>query len=179
MIAKKVGLVGLAALVGALAAAVPGSAAGNKFADSTVTRDCGDGDTVTLVGPLKLWPPNHKFVDEPVTATSGDPADSVTITITPTVTDATGGDGGPQHDPDTNASDEGTIVGTGTGAATAAVALRAERSGKGEGRTYVLNWVAQFAEKSCSSSSAQDSDPNNDPFVITVPHDMRGGAGWK
>jgi hypothetical protein len=179
LIAKKAGLVGLAALVGALAAAAPSSAGGNKYSDSTVTRDCGDGDTVTLVGPLKLWPPNHKFVDEPVTATSGEPADSVTITITPTVTDAVGGDGGAQHDPDTNASDEGTIVGTGTGSATAAVALRAERSGKGDGRTYILNWVAQFGEKSCSSSSAEDSDVNNDPFVITVPHDMRGGADWK
>jgi hypothetical protein len=59
------------------------------------------------------------------------------------------------------------------------VALRAERSGKGEGRTYVLNWVAQFGDKSCSSSTADDSDTNNDPFVITVPHDMRGGADWK
>jgi hypothetical protein len=83
LIAKKAGLVGLAALVGALAAAVPSSAAGNKYSDSTVVRDCGDNDLVTLVGPLKLWPPNHKFVDEPVTATSGDPADNVTITITP------------------------------------------------------------------------------------------------
>jgi hypothetical protein len=166
VIIKKTGLVAMAGAVAAVGIAVPSIAGGNKFDAETSTRDCGDGDAVTLVGPLKLWPPNHKFVAEPVTATDADGSGPVTITITPVVTDATGGDGGSNHDPDTNASsEEGTIVGTGDGAATAAMELRAERSGRGEGRTYTINWLAQFDDKTCEG----------EPFIITVPHDMGGG----
>lgn len=176
MIARKAGLVGLTGLVAALGVAVPSFAGGNKYDSVTSVRDCGDGDTVALNGPLKLWPPNHKMVDEPVTATDADGSGPVTITVTPTVTDATGGDGGPNHDPDFNPSTQGgdSVVGTGDGSATAGLQLRAERSGKGEGRTYTVNWVAEFDDKTCSSSDAGQS-----PFVITVPHDMRGGADWK
>lgn len=165
------------ALLGAVAVALPGVAGGNKYAAEEVTRQCGDGDTVTLVGPLKLWPPNHKFVDEPVTATDADGAGDVTLTLTPTVTDAAGGDGGTKHDPDFNAQTEGdeTFVASDTdGSVTAGFQLRAERSGKGEGRTYTVDWLAKFDDKECSSD-----DDGQEPFVITVPHDMRGGAGWK
>lgn len=172
----KVGLVGLTAALAALSLAAPGVAGGNKYASVTDTRDCGDGDTVALNGPLKLWPPNHKMVDEPVTATDADGSGPVTITVTPVVTDAAGGDGGAQHDPDFHPSTEGgdSVVGSGDGSATAGLQLRAERSGKGDGRTYTVSWTAQFDDKTCSSSDAGQS-----PFVITVPHDMRGGAGWK
>lgn len=62
---------------------------------------------------------------------------------------------------------------------TAGLQLRAERSGEGDGRTYTVAWKAVFDDKTCESSAAADSDPENDPFVITVPHDMRGGADWK
>jgi hypothetical protein len=167
-------------VVAALGIAMPGFAGGNKYSDSTTTFTCSDNSgeygTVTLVGPLKLWPPNHKMIDEPVTATATNPSDQVTLDLTPTITDATGGDGGAQHDPDFNAtsSDGKTLEATGTGSATAALQLRAERSGKGDGRTYTINWTAMFGSKSCSSS-----DSGQAPFVITVPHDMRGGADWK
>jgi hypothetical protein len=179
LIAKKAGLVGLAALVGALAAAAPSSAGGNKYAAQSVVVDCGDGDTVALNGPLKLWPPNHKMIDEPVTATDADGSGPVTMTVRPVVTDAAGGDGGPNHDPDFNPTTEGgdTVVGTdddNDGVAVAGLQLRAERSGKGDGRTYTVHWTADFGDKSCTSE-----DGSHDPFVITVPHDMRGGADWK
>jgi hypothetical protein len=174
-------LIGVAAAALATGIAVPTLAgSGNKYASESSLRDCDNG-TVELVGPLKLWPPNHKMVAEPVTATADNSGDQVTITITPVITDAVGGDGGPQHDPDFTPTDENgnTVYASGTGSATAAVELRAERSGKGDGRTYRLDWMAQFGQSSCSSSTAEDDDVNNDPFVITVPHDMRGGAGWK
>jgi hypothetical protein len=175
--------VGAGAVVLALGIAVPTMAnnSGNKFDSVTATRDCGDGDTVVLVGPEKLWPPNHKFVDEPVTATDGpsttNPTDSVSnetsISVYPDILDAEGGDGGPQHDPDANASQEAPLTANGDPSATAALALRAERSGKGVGRTYTINWVATFdgGNKTCSSS---DSDQT--PFTVTVPHDMSGGG---
>jgi hypothetical protein len=175
-------------VIAALGVAMPGfGASGNKYAASetqfTCSDDLGNEDgTVTLVGPLKLWPPNHKMIDEPITAQRTDkPGTSVTLTLTPVVTDAAGGDGGAQHDPDFSAtsSDGKTFVANSStedpDSATAAFAVRAERSGKGLGRTYTINWTADWGNgDSCSSS---DSDQK--PFVITVPHDMSGGAGWK
>ena len=178
MIVKKAGLVGLTGLVVALGVAVPGFAGGNKYQAVTDPRDCGDGDFVNLNGPLKLWPPNHKFVPEPVTAIDSDSSSSVSLTITPALTDAAGGDGGAQHDPDWQLADGSTgdsFTSTGTGSATAELQLRAERSGKGEGRTYTINWTATFdnGSKTCTSN-----DSGQTPFTITVPHDMRGGASW-
>jgi hypothetical protein len=116
------------------------------------------------------------MIDEPVTAQSSSNSGSVTLTLTPTIDDATGGDGGPQHDPDFNAtsSDGKTLMASGTGSATAALQLRAERSGKGDGRTYTINWDVDWGNgDKCSSS-----DSGQAPFIITVPHDMRGGADF-
>ena len=152
----------------ALGSAVPGFAGGNKYAAIEDQRDCGDGDTIDWVGPIKLWPPNHKFVSTTVAATGSDETEGVTITVTPTVTDAAGGDGGPNHDPDY--TPEGSPAATGTGSATVDLALRAERSGRGDGRTYTINWSATFDDGSKTCSSSQDGQS---PFIVEVPHDMR------
>ena len=174
-------------VMGAVVAAATGiaiptlGASGNKYDPSTTQFTCssttGEDGTVTLVGPLKLWPPNHKMIDEPITAQRTDkPGASVTLTLTPVVTDATGGDGGPQHDPDFSAtsSDGKTFVANGTDSATAAFQVRAERSGKGEGRTYTINWNVDWG----NGDTCASSDDGQAPFVITVPHDMRGGADF-
>jgi hypothetical protein len=176
--------------VGAVIAAATGiamptlGASGNKYAASTTQFVCKNSTTgatdgtVTLVGPLKLWPPNHKMIDEPVTAQATDPSNNVSLTLTPTITDAAGGDGGPQHDPDFNAnsSDGKTLTAMGTGSATAALQLRAERSGKGDGRTYQIDWNVDWGNTdSCSSTDGQG---DHAPFIIVVPHDMRGGADF-
>ncbi|HEU0132811.1 MAG TPA: hypothetical protein VFQ85_17665 [Mycobacteriales bacterium] len=151
----------------ALGVAVPGFAGGNKYASQSITADCGDGDVVAFAGPTTLWPPNHKFVAEKVSATDAD-GGNVTIEIDPVVTDAVGGDGGATHDPDFTY----TSGPAATGAGTAAVdfALRSERSGRGDGRTYTINWKATFdnGSKTCTSD-----DDGQDPFVVSVPHDMR------
>jgi len=171
--------VGAGAVVLALGIAVPTMAnnSGNKFDSVTTTRDCGDGDTVKLVGPEKLWPPNHKFVAEPVTATDGDSSQNVSISVYPDILDAEGGDGGPQHDPDANASSDDPLVAMGQGTATAALELRAERSGKGDGRTYTINWMATFDNGSKHCDSDPNGDANHQPFTVTVPHDMGVGGG--
>ena len=155
-------------VVAALGASVPGFAGGNKYASVSDTRSCGDGDAVNWVGPIKLWPPNHKFVPVSVAADGSDDTEGVSITVTPVVTDAAGGDGGPNHDPDYTPG--GSPTAAGTGVATVDLGLRAERSGRGEGRTYTINWTATFDDgsKTCSSS-----DNGQSPFVVTVPHDMR------
>jgi hypothetical protein len=182
---KKLALVGLAGALAAVGIAAPSIAGGNKYDDVLSTRDCGDGDLVVLDGPLKLWPPNHKFVDEPVTATDGsssktgdDASNATTLTLTPTLSDASGGDGGSEHDPDWQLADGTTgdsFMAEGDPSATAELQFRAERSGKGEGRTYTINWTATFdnGARRCSSS-----DSGQSPFLVTVPHDMRGGADW-
>lgn len=173
---RRVGIaVGLSA-VASLAVVVPGWAAGpdfkNKYGDTTVVRDCGDGDTVTYAGPEKMWPPNHKLQDVSVTATDGD-GDNVTLEVADNVTDAAGGDGGPNHDPDVFYP-SGPMA-QGSGSATVPVQLRSERSGKGDGRTYTINWAAEFdnGSKTCTSM-----DSGQSPFTIVVPHDMRGGRDW-
>lgn len=155
-------------VVAALGVAVPGFAGGNKYASVEATRDCGDGDAVNWTGALKLWPPNHKLQPASVSADGADSTEGVTIEVDPVVTDAVGGDGGAKHDPDFTYTSGPAATGTDT--ATVDFALRSERSGRGDGRTYTINWLATFDNglKTCSSS-----DDGQTPFVVTVPHDMR------
>lgn len=173
-----------ASLLGALVFAGAGTAGPgfmNKYPSTSVTMDCGDGDTVTYNGPLKMWPPNHKLQDVSATATDGpssttgdDASDETTLTVTITPTDASGGDGGPNHDPDYTPGD---LTASGDPSAVVDFFLRSERSGKGDGRTYTINWLATFdgGSKECSSEDGGEVTS----FVVVVPHDMRGGANWK
>ena len=174
--------------VGALAFATPGLAGSefkNKYDSATLTRDCGDGDTVAYFGPAKLWPPNHKLQDVTVTATDGEsanPTDAVSNETTLTLADITpedvaGGDGGPNHDPDVFFPNGPAA--TGDPSATVPLQLRSERSGKGEGRTYTIHWAATFDGANPAGNSCTSMDEDQSPFTVFVPHDMRGGADWK
>ena len=164
-------------LLGAVAIALPGVAGGNKYASTTDFRDCGDEDLVNFVGPIKLWPPNHKFVNEQVAAVDGN-GDNVALTLIINVLDTTGGDGGSNHDPDYTPA-EPADTGSGEEGAVVPFQLRAERSGKGDGRTYTIDWVAKFDNGTKTCASNTDESDAQTPFVVTVPHDMRGGADWK
>jgi len=167
-----VGMLGAAVFAGA-GTAGPGFM--NKYPSESPTQDCGDpadNNTITYNGPLKMWPPNHKLQNVSMTATDGS-GDATTLTVTVTPTDAEGGDGGPNHDPDYTPGD---LTDSGTPSSTVDFWLRSERSGKGDGRTYTINWVASFDNGNTECSSEQAP---NEPFVVLVPHDMRGGAGWK
>ena len=167
---RMLGLVAAAGLLGALAVAAPGSAGPefrNKYASQTSTDDCGGGDTVNYEGPLKLWPPNHKFQPVTIVADGSDDQEGVSLNTHVDVLDEVGGDGGPNHDPDALPVDD---MDSGNGSATTNHELRSERSGKGEGRTYTISYEATFnnGASSCTGS-----------FDVKVPHDMRGGADWK
>jgi hypothetical protein len=142
----------------------PGDDDTTKTSNTTTTRDCEDGDTVFLTGPDTLWPPNHKMVSQLAVAQGGEMMTS--LTLTPEVTDAMGGDGGTQHDPDVSSN----LAGSGTDRAEVPFSVRAERSGKGLGRTYTFHWTAQFDDKMCSSA-----DDGQSPFTIFVPHDQGQG----
>ncbi|HEX8003239.1 MAG TPA: hypothetical protein VF519_11140 [Mycobacteriales bacterium] len=163
---SKLGVLGLG-VIAALGVATPGFSGGNKYAPVEATRDCGDGDTVDWLGAITLWPPNHKFQSSTVAANGSDADEAVSIAIVPSVLDATGGDGGAEHDPDWMYE---SAPATGNGTATQDLALRAERSGRGEGRTYTIDWTATFDDgaKTCTSK-----DDGQTPFTVSVPHDMR------
>jgi hypothetical protein len=160
---SKFGVLGLG-VVAALGVTAPGFAGGNKYDSVADSRDCDNGRHVDWVGAIKLWPPNHKFQSSTVTAVGSD-TDMVSISVRPVVTDAVGGDGGAQHDPDYV---PGANTGPAMGSASQDLSLRSERSGKGDGRTYTIHWTAMYGAEKCTSE-----DGSHAPFVVEVPHDMR------
>jgi len=103
--------------------------------------------------PGCLWPPNHKFVDISIMGVTDPDGDPVTITITAITSDeATASDkgsGGAKHAPDASG------VGTDT------ASVRAERSGKGDGRVYEISFTASDGIAECSGS-----------VTVNVPHDQ-------
>ena len=101
-----------------------------------------------------LWPPNHKFVEIGIMGVTDPDGDPVTINIVaitsdePTSTDD--GSGGAKHAPDASG------VGTDT------ASVRAERSGNGDGRVYVIEFTANDGRGGESEGSV----------MVKVPHDQ-------
>jgi hypothetical protein len=162
---------GAAAAFAVVAPAVAGNEFKNKYGSATTTHACpattnGNDNHIDYFGPAKLWPPNHKLQDVHVSAIDDSGTEPVTLTLTFDVDDATGGDGGPTHDPDIVYA--GSPMASGQGSATVPFQLRSERSGKGDGRTYNIHADATFTGQSCHAD-----------FSVFVPHDMGGGADWK
>lgn len=175
---------GMAAL-GATAFAAPtlaGSEFRNKYDSVGDSRDCDEGDLVAYGGPLALWPPNHKMQPVSITATDGDGAGQITLEVIPGADEATNGQG----DGNTETDWEGTEVAAteGDGSVTIPFSIRSERSGGGDGRVYTLDFTAEYDDgKVCTSRTGEEAPtgPNVvtvDPFIVEVPHDMRGGANW-
>jgi hypothetical protein len=110
--------------------------------------------------PSVLWVPNHKFVMVNVTGTASDICDlALDIDFRVEIYDAEDGDGGKKHDPDVMKIDS-TIDANGD--IWIAVSLRAERSGLGDGRTYVI--VAEVTDDSGNTGEAEAE--------VFVPHDQ-------
>ena len=163
--------------VGVASADKPGDDDTTKTSKTTQERVCDGDNKVFLDGPDTLWPPNHKMVQQTAIAQSNNSTVAATdgdtmLTFTPRIDDATGGDGGPQHDPDVSSE----IAGSGKGRAEVPFEVRAERSGKGEGRTYIFDWSAKFSDGTTCMSNATAEDGDADaPFTIFVPHDQGKG----
>jgi hypothetical protein len=100
-----------------------------------------------------LWPPDHKLVSVGITGVS-DPNSNATITITSVTQDEPTnglGDGDTAVDAVINA--DGTVL------------LRAERSGKGDGRVYHVHFTASDLEGSASGV-----------VTVCVPHNRKSEA---
>ena len=103
-----------------------------------------------------LWPPNHKFVPINVTGvTDPDTGDTVTINIDSIFQDEpVSGKGSGKTTPDGQVVDSSTAE------------VRAERSGKGNGRVYEIGYTADDGNGgTCSGTVA-----------VGVPHDKKGTA---
>ena len=131
-----------------------------------------DPDTVDFYGPsTTLWPPDHRLVSFRVVAREQEGgSNQVVLTVKPTVVDA-------------GRTAPGAVVMTprsgsasGAGMASVGIQLRAERSGSGSGRRYVIDWSVSFDSGIHPCSSTDGSKSSNGtvhhPFVVTVPHDM-------
>ena len=172
---KTVSLLTALGVVGAFAAVGPLTAkSGNKYEGTTRTAACpegGDGSmTIAITGPETLWPPNHKYVDVVVTATDTD-GDEVTLATEGThdqYVEGTEQNGAGNTAEDVSPAASGDVMGTGT--ASTMHQVRAERAGPDQtGRVYTISYEASGgADDTCMGS-----------FDIFVPHDQRGGAGWK
>jgi large repetitive protein len=104
--------------------------------------------------PGCLWPPNHKFIDITIEGVEDPDSDPVTITIDAITSDeATAsekGAGGKKHAPDASG------IGTDT------ASVRAERSGKADGRVYVIHFTASDGRGGECEGSVK----------VNVPHDQ-------
>jgi len=107
--------------------------------------------------PAELWPPNHKMVPINIVGLTDPDGDPITITITGITSDeptaSAKGAGGAKHSPDAD------------GVGTATPSVRAERSGKGNGRVYEISFTASDGR----GGECQGS------VTVGVPHDQSDG----
>src|SRR3954466_1742384 len=97
----------------------------NAYPKQTITKDCGNGDTIQFHGATKLWPPNHKYRTVTITANESHPTPfSFTNVVGPGESDNGLGDGNAVEDAMPPA---GGGMGMGPGSASQDHMLRAER----------------------------------------------------
>ncbi|HEX6100664.1 MAG TPA: VWA domain-containing protein [Thermoanaerobaculia bacterium] len=104
----------------------------------------------------RLFPPNGKFEEVDIEGVSDPDGDDVTITIDSI-----------QQDEAVDATGDGSTCPDAGGVGTPTAMLRAERSGEGDGRVYVIAFTATDGRGGTASGSV----------TVCVPHDMGGGNG--
>lgn len=125
---------------------------GNVGTDNvTVTvTDTTPPDISATVTPSTLWPPNHKYVQVKINVTTSDTADPKPtiklLSVTSSEPDNAKGDG--------NTINDIIVIDNYT------LSLRAERGGRGTGRTYTLTYQATDASGNTATTT----------ITVTVPH---------
>ena len=129
---------------------------GGSATDNVVihVQNANDPPNTSLAQPTigLLWPPNHQMVAVGITGVS-DPDNNTTITIT----------GVTQDEPTNGLGDGDTAIDAVIDGGT--VLLRAERSGKGDGRVYRISFTASDLEGSASGV-----------VKVAVPHSKKKPA---
>lgn len=168
----------VALCVAAPAAAGPGNdpqgAKSQEQTDQQTVVCNDDGDTIEYSGDPVLWPPNHKTQTYDLDAVDNGEDDATTSIFTASTHDEYAEDGtefNGSGNTDEDAQDAASSAEPATdadmdGRAETTVELRAERSGRGDGRTYTISATAEFDEGLCEAE-----------FTVEVPHDMRGDKG--
>jgi uncharacterized repeat protein (TIGR01451 family) len=131
----------------------PDSNPANNSASATLTVNHNPVCTALTAGP-PLWPPNHKLRLVTVTGATDPDGNALTTTIT-SVT---------QDEPLNGLGDGDTSPDAFPGPASNQALIRAERSGLGDGRVYVLHvTVTDGLGGQCTGTAA-----------VSVPHDQSG-----
>ena len=135
----------------------PGSQS-HRFTDIQVTKLSGnEPPDCSKAGPSSgsLWPPNHKFNPITVIGVTDPDGDEITITI----------DGIMQDEP-VNGEGDGNTSPDGQGIDSETAEVRAERSGKGNGRVYEITYTAEDGNGGDCSGTVE----------VGVPHDKKDTA---
>jgi hypothetical protein len=116
------------------------------------------------LNPGVLWPPNHKLVDVHATITVTDDVDPDPSVVLSSITCSEMGSAAAGNCPD------GFVEGADYGTADVDFRLRAERSGRSDGRLYEITYEAADASGNVAAATA----------YVTVPHDQRAARDlWR
>lgn len=140
----------------------------------TGSNDCGDGPGGHQLtwSPTTIWPPNHKYIDVTITYTDDDPDHTLSLAAVAgshdelTPTGELNGAG--------NTADDVVLPAQGAmgkESVSVVVRVRSERSGRGDGRVYTIEYMATSTDE----NGSMDNDCSGQA-TVTVPHDCRGGA---
>ena len=178
-VAVAAGAVGALALAAPLVAMPKGTDEFNNSSQRADATNCGNGNSLYITYPAKLWPPNHKYYEDIHVVANDTDGNTITLLSTGTHDQYTGTD--EENGSGNTLNDARVADGEGGGADPSGTAtvpawsetgnghvdtqwwVRAERSGREvAGRTYTISGTATFTDGSCSISAK-----------ILVPHDMR------
>lgn len=135
---------------------------GAEYGRQTVEIRVNSPPDCSLAAPsvATLWPPDHKAVDVTVLGVTDPDGDAITITI----------DGITQDEP-VNGLGDGDQAPDGGGLATSTAWLRAERSGTGNGRVYVISFTASDPWGGTCSGTVAVSVPPSQKKGVTATDD--------
>lgn len=119
----------------------------------TAAVDAGAPTITMAVSPSSIWPPNHRMVKVASGISATDDCGVASLSVTVTSNESTNGAGDGDTDPDWQ------VVSNSDG--TYDVLVRAERSGKGSGRTYTISATASDIFGNSSTSSGTVSVSHN------------------